>query len=407
MSALLLALRRAQNQAIQPEDAVYDSRLANYFAASAFTILIIDFFSTINEEINFVWKKPWSVPSGLYVQSIYDSVYCHSLDAVHVQGGYKRSRMWFHSGLDSPLTTMDILQTCRSFIITQNLASTLLFGTFDLLLMLRSVSKPRRSFTPFMSNTELDIIRQVAPDGYILFSMLFVEMISMIVILLLPETYLHDFIHLGPVLAGCYFSAPVMTGKQFAFYAVPPLLVTFAMFILTIHKCVATLRRDKLADLPIINLFLRDGIVWFIVVFFFYGSEMIIWATARATLTQVLVIPSLALFSLISSRILLETRSLSQSNSADAEDEDEEEYERLVAPGRAPDGLADFEIIRGRVCVRSRVYLYILVFFFCTPAAFIPQDQFSSRGARDSLAFREGLISNVVGPRRIICWSSL
>jgi hypothetical protein len=36
MSALLLALRRAQNQAIQPEDAVYDSRLANYFAGASY-----------------------------------------------------------------------------------------------------------------------------------------------------------------------------------------------------------------------------------------------------------------------------------------------------------------------------------------------------------------------------------
>ncbi|KAJ7648592.1 hypothetical protein DFH06DRAFT_1209149 [Mycena polygramma] len=203
-------------------------------------------------------------------------------------------------------------QTCRSFIITQGLASTLLFGTFDLLLMLRVwilYSKTRRM-------------------AIILFSMLFVEMISMIVILLLPETYLREFIHLGPILPGCYFTTPVMTGAHFAFYAVPPLLVTFAMFILTIYKCMVTLRHDKLADLPIITLFLRDGIVWFIVVFFFYGSEMIIWATARATLTQILVVPSLALFSMISSRVLLATRSLSSSSQSN--DEDEEEYERLL-----------------------------------------------------------------------------
>ncbi|KAJ7879261.1 hypothetical protein B0H14DRAFT_3435139 [Mycena olivaceomarginata] len=139
-----------------------------------------------------------------------------------------------------------------------------------------------------------------------------VEMISMITVLLIPEMFLHEFVHLGPMLPGCYFTsepaptsrckheitrtiAPVITGLQFAFYAVPPLLVTFTMFILTIHKCLATLRQDKRTDLAIINLFLRDAIVWLVVVFFFYGAEMIIWATARPTLMQVLVVPSLPL----------------------------------------------------------------------------------------------------------------
>jgi hypothetical protein len=194
------------------------------------------------------------------------------------------------------------------------------------------------------------------------------------------------------------------------------------MFILTVHKCLVTLRRDKLADLPIITLFLRDGIVWFIVVscmsfiplsapisiatiitlillllrsgadlifcwliIVFYGSELIIWVTARASLTQILVMyvlsshptsflvsqlinarylqSSLAcvfyifasqkiidihrrLYSLISSRMLLQTRALyapvvsdyeqaAQYEAQPDEEEEEQEYVRLLSPLRA------------------------------------------------------------------------
>lgn len=39
------------------------------------------------------------------------------------------------------------------------------------------------------------------------------------------------------------------------------------MSVLTAHKSVMTLREGKLADMPVITLFLRDGFIWFIVVF--------------------------------------------------------------------------------------------------------------------------------------------
>ncbi|KAJ7166781.1 hypothetical protein C8R46DRAFT_1192107 [Mycena filopes] len=250
MSALFISSRWTQVQAIPPSVVVADARLSNYFTASAFTILLIDFYSTIDEEINFVWKKPWSPPTVLYLWNRYITLFTVIL-----------SMPFMFREVESD-------HSCRSFIIAQGLASTLLFGSFDLLLMLR--------VWILYGKTRL--------MARILFPMLFVEMLSMIVILLLPETYLR-----GPVLPGCYFTTSPMTGAHFAFYAFPPLLVTFAIFVLTVYKCLKTIRRSKKVDMPIVTLFLRDGIVWFIVVFFFYGSELIIWASARATLTQTLI----------------------------------------------------------------------------------------------------------------------
>ncbi|KAJ7148513.1 hypothetical protein C8R43DRAFT_1009190 [Mycena crocata] len=277
------------------EVVVADSRLTNYLAASAFTVLFIDLFSTIDEEIDFVWRRPWRVPSILYLWNRYATLLVVTICMPFLFGEIQSDK------------------SCRSFVITEGIASTLLFGTFDLMLMLR-----------------VWILYEKSPQmAYILFPILFVEMLSMIVILLLPETYPHEFYHIGPTLCGCYIKAPMMTGSSLAFYALPPLLVTFTLFILTIHKCILTLQPNKVAELPIVTLFLRDGIVWFVVVFFFYGTEMIIWAGSRSTLTQVLIVPSLALFSLISSRFLLHTKSLSSQSEAD---DDEEEHERLLPP---------------------------------------------------------------------------
>ncbi|KAJ7123615.1 hypothetical protein C8R44DRAFT_151027 [Mycena epipterygia] len=123
------------------------------------------------------------------------------------------------------------------------------------------IYRSRRELRSNACPAGLDITRRMA---YILFPMLLAELVSMLVILLIPATY-HS-VHY-----------PVMRGPYFAFYALPPLLVTFAMFILTVYKCSKTLYLDK-----------SIGIVWFVVVFGIDGVQMFVWATGRATLTQVL-----------------------------------------------------------------------------------------------------------------------
>ncbi|KAJ7493622.1 hypothetical protein FB451DRAFT_1551048 [Mycena latifolia] len=274
---------------ILDETVVSDARLTNYLAASAITVLIADYFGTVNEEINFVWNRRWSIPSILYLWNRYITLITVFSCATFMFKEIKTDNV------------------CRSFIVAQGIVSTLLVVSFDLMLVLRVwvlYGKTRRM-------------------SYILFSMLLAELISMHVILLRPATKQSDFVHLGPVLPGCYFTVFAMSGPYFAFYAVPPLLVTFTMFILTVYKCSKALHAGKSAELPIITLFLRDGIIWFIVVFGIDGEQMLIWATGRATLMQVLIIPCLVLYSLVASRVLLNVRSLPGSDGFDDGQESE------------------------------------------------------------------------------------
>ncbi|KAJ7736537.1 hypothetical protein DFH07DRAFT_944370 [Mycena maculata] len=118
----------------------------------------------------------------------------------------------------------------------------------------------------------------------------------------------------------------------FDFYALPPMLVTSAMFLLTAYKCVVILCMEKSAVvMRIITLFLQEGIVWFTVVLFFYITEMVIWAKRRSTQTQTLVIPSIACNPCLLIMIQL------PSNESPELDE-EEEVERLLPPIKSGGG---------------------------------------------------------------------
>ncbi|KAJ7653677.1 hypothetical protein DFH06DRAFT_524425 [Mycena polygramma] len=58
---------------IPNETVVHDAQLTNYLAASAIAILLADYFATVQEEIDFVWKR-WTVPSILYLWNRYMTV---------------------------------------------------------------------------------------------------------------------------------------------------------------------------------------------------------------------------------------------------------------------------------------------------------------------------------------------
>ncbi|KAJ7153047.1 hypothetical protein C8R43DRAFT_1002756 [Mycena crocata] len=270
---------------ISDETIIADARLTNYLAVSAMTILSADYFATMNQEVDFVWRKRWSIPSFLYLWNRYIALITVIACAMFM------------------LREVQSDNVCRFFIVAEGLISTILVVSFDTMLTMR--------VWVLYGKTRL--------MAWVLFPMLLGELGSMLVILLLPATYLNGFVHFGPVLPGCYFTTPVMRGPYFALYAVPPLLVTFIMFILTVYKCSKTLRMDKSVEMPLVKLFLRDGIIWFLIVFAVDGAQMIIWAMGRATLTQILIVPCLVLYSLVSSRVLLNTKSLSKPSLKDAE----------------------------------------------------------------------------------------
>jgi len=115
------------------------------------------------------------------------------------------------------------------------------------------------------------------------------------------------FVNLGFVVHGCFSSdlPRIMT-----VFAVPPLLTAYVMFCLILYKCMANLRMGIRRRMPIISLFLRDGIVWFILVHSVMVATLVNWAVGRATLCQITEMPRLIAYSMLSSHALLNVKSV-------------------------------------------------------------------------------------------------
>ncbi|KAJ7887556.1 hypothetical protein B0H14DRAFT_2695236 [Mycena olivaceomarginata] len=137
---------------------------------------------------------------------------------------------------------------------------------------------------------------------YFIIPLLAAEMISMITIGLFTIKPLDKYLHVGPVLTGCY---SLKVPRLFTFYAVPSFLMAVVMFVMTLRKCGATILALGSGRTPVIALFLRDGVFWFLALVLVSIVEIILWDRARPTLAQVPVIPSTSLIAVIGARVVL------------------------------------------------------------------------------------------------------
>ncbi|KAJ7928134.1 hypothetical protein B0H13DRAFT_2311995 [Mycena leptocephala] len=77
------------------------------------------------------------------------------------------------------------------------------------------------------------------------------------------------------------------------------------MFLMTAYKCGTTLMALGPRRTPVIALFLRDGLFWFLANLLVSIVEIVLWDRARATLAQIPVIPSTAVIAVIGARVVL------------------------------------------------------------------------------------------------------
>ncbi|KAJ7488126.1 hypothetical protein FB451DRAFT_1226488 [Mycena latifolia] len=175
-----------------------------------------------------------------------------------------------------------------------SISSTVIITTIDIILILRVwilFGKSRRLL-------------------YILISMMLVELCIMFLIAVL-NTRPVPFVHIGAILPGCYaLRAP----SFLTFYAVPSLILTSVMFVMTVYNCTTRLgfrlNFSSRNTMPLIHLFLRDGIFWFLAVVAVNPPQLIVWAVGRPTLGELLIIPATVVYSIIGSRVLLNIKEI-------------------------------------------------------------------------------------------------
>ncbi|KAF8884836.1 hypothetical protein BD779DRAFT_1471908 [Infundibulicybe gibba] len=112
---------------------------------------------------------------------------------------------------------------------------------------------------------------------------------------------------IGPKTPGCW---PQLGTLAYAgahllsfYYCIPPVITSFIMLLMTLYRYLFWNHMKT----PIFSLFLRDGVFWFLAVLLVIIPEIVTGALTRDSraLSGLMIIPTLAVFSLIGSRVML------------------------------------------------------------------------------------------------------
>ncbi|KAJ7682252.1 hypothetical protein DFH06DRAFT_290824 [Mycena polygramma] len=85
------------------------------------------------------------------------------------------------------------------------------------------------------------------------------------------------------------------------------------MFFMTLHKCGATIVSLGPGRTPVITLFLRDGVFWFLALVLVSVVEIVLWEKGRPSLAQIPVVPATALIAVIGARVILNIKYIASS----------------------------------------------------------------------------------------------
>ncbi|KAF7332520.1 Ribosomal-protein-alanine acetyltransferase [Mycena kentingensis (nom. inval.)] len=271
-----------------------DARTTNYLAVAGLTVLIIEHIANFQDEVNLIWKTRMSVSNVFYVWIRYFTllVLCAEVSCTIALDTVRGISLTNYASVMLRPQYSD-----HAAMVT----STLITVSADLILVLRVWILYRKSRTML----------------YFLFPLIAAELAAMIIVGFHTIQPLERYLHVGPILPGCY---SLKVPRLFTFYAVPPFITAFIMFCMTLHKCGNTLAALGLGQTPVIAMFLRDGVFWFFSVVLLAVTEIVLWSSARPTLAQIPVVPATALIAVIGARVVLNIKYVALPTSVNLED---------------------------------------------------------------------------------------
>ncbi|KAJ7121569.1 hypothetical protein C8R44DRAFT_786470 [Mycena epipterygia] len=229
-----------------------DSQITQYAAVASVTIMAFDCLISLRREVEMVWRRPKSLVKWLYVShEVFGRSVCTSV--------YLRQ------------TPSDKTLMSRCFIYqrVQGTSATIIIGTVDIILLLRVWILCERS-------------RRIM---YVLLGMITEKLCSRICQLnrcrLCVTTIAVD------TLTGCYAQD---VPRYFSVFPIPSFIVSCSMFFVTVRNCIRRIAVSRpYITHSIAMVFLRDGIVWFLVISLLAPPQIALWAWGRQTLIQLLM----------------------------------------------------------------------------------------------------------------------
>ncbi|KAF8884192.1 hypothetical protein BD779DRAFT_1674265 [Infundibulicybe gibba] len=268
-----------------------DAKTTNYLVAAAITLLVwvnfpvnsevdaefwglasFDHVLTIDQEVALVWKSRWNLTSSLYIWNRYYALIVLILNASFMLRELEPNKF---EGITASIlvNTVDVILAIRVWILYEKNRKILFF------------------FVIFIS----------------------AEFITMFVLAIITVSGLKRYF----LPFGCGYDYNFEPGIDPTWSDAGP-LPSFVMFVMTIYRCGATLLWNNQRRIPIISLFLRDGVFWFIAVLVVLAPEILTTAFQNIFVTFLQLIqfsrPTLAVYTLIGSRVLLNIMALVADN---------------------------------------------------------------------------------------------
>ncbi|KAJ6581112.1 hypothetical protein B0H19DRAFT_1251358 [Mycena capillaripes] len=311
---LLVDARTTNELAGESSNAIPHLVISFCFAVAALTIVALEHIANFPEEvINLIWKSRFSISSASYIWIRYFTLLALSIDiSFMLRAEWSDHQAVSFTGDTDPTEIIKISPQLPIFLIRRDgylhynryfsgshssLAVCILFCATRLLVT------QRRVWILYGRSQKL---------LYFMVPLIAAEIIAMIAVGVYTIRALEQYVHVGPILGGCY---SLQVPRLFTFYAVPPFVTAVLMFSITAFKCGTTLIALGPRRTPVIALFLRDGVFWFLALVLVSVVEIVLWDRARPTLAQIPVVPSTAFIAMISARVVLNIKHIA-SNTA-------------------------------------------------------------------------------------------
>ncbi|KAF8884843.1 hypothetical protein BD779DRAFT_760867 [Infundibulicybe gibba] len=262
----------------------------------AATLAVYDHIITFQQEVDLIWRNPWNLTSCLYIWNRYYTQIVVMVNLIYM----------FRTDMSD--------EVCYRYLVFEGLSGSILICTVDFILAFRVwilYEKSRKILwflVVIISSMWFTLNESTSFGEHCLeSSFCIVEFIAMNTLVLMAITLKGPikFYHLGSMLVGCWASTSVATvgTRIFAFYTIPTVIASFTMFLMTLYRCLFWNHMKT----PIFSLFLRDGVFWFLAVLLVIIPEIVTGAIAidSGALSELMVLPTLVVFCLIGSRVLL------------------------------------------------------------------------------------------------------
>ncbi|CAE6490313.1 unnamed protein product [Rhizoctonia solani] len=281
-----------------------DTSASIYCEIASLTFVLFDHVVTIDQEVERIWKSPWSLPKVLFLFNRYTGPISLLVNT-------------------TIFTNSPAYSVCQKWIHFEGAAGIIAKAAAEMIMIFRLYALYRGS--------------KIMLVLLVLGSICNLTTMSVLMQLGLERITIYE--RPGSWYKGCH---PVGLPNWFWGYYISPLIFETILLLLTLYKTVGHIR-SKVTHTPVIQLFVRDGVAYFAIMFCTLLSNALIWLLAPPGLLEAGIGFAIAVPTVMASRILLNLRGLSgtpESSELTAATREDPHYQGIQYQHGAPIGRA-------------------------------------------------------------------